>query len=108
MSTTTPARVGAFTVLAGVTETTAAKSLTLTRAPYLILKNIGTNPCFVNSGDSTVSVVYPTTTTGQNGSLIAVGELCTYSKNNDADTHLAVICGAGLSTTLAIQSADNL
>lgn len=108
MSTEAPARVGGFTVLAAVTATTQAKSLVLTNSRHLILKNLGTNAAFVNSGPSTETVVYPTTTTGQNGSIIAPGEICTYSKNNSADTHLACICDTGLTTTLSVQSSDGI
>jgi hypothetical protein len=108
MSTEAPARVGGFTVLAAVTDTTQAKSLVVTTARHLILKNLGTNACFVNSGAATDTIDYPTTTTGQNGALIAPGEMCTYSKNNDSDPALCCICDTGLTTTLSIQSVDGI
>jgi len=108
MSARTPMTVGYPTVVAAATAVSAAKALTNSLTQFIILKNAGSNAVFVNSGNSTTTVVFPTTTTGQNGAVILPGEISTYAKNNAADTHLATICDAGLTTTLYIQTGEGV
>jgi hypothetical protein len=106
MSCETIAKLGGFTVVATCAVTTAAKDLGTTNARNLIIYNSDTtNPAFVNSGSSAVTVTYPTTGAGQNGAIIAPGQTFTYMKNNASDTHLGIICAAG-TPTLFIQSAN--
>lgn len=100
------AKVGGFTVVATCAVTSAAKALGTTNARNIIIYNSdATNPAFVNSGSSSITVTFPTTGTGQNGAIIQPGQTFTYMKNNAADTHLGIICAAG-TPTLYIQSAD--
>ncbi len=108
MSAQTPMSIGFPTVVAAVTSTTAAKAFGNTNTQFVIIYNGGSNPAFVNSGDSTITIVFPTTITGRNGSIIAPGSIVTYMKNNSKDTHLAVICDTGLMTTLYIQTGEGV
>lgn len=108
MSALTPMKIGSRTVVAASTATSAAKALEQTNVMNLILYNGGTNPVFVNSGNSTVSVVFPTAGAGQYGTIIPPGIVATYKKNNSADTHLATICDTALTTTLYIQSGEGV
>ena len=106
MSTLQPMQIGSPTVVAAVTATSSTKTLGDTRSEYLIIYNAGSNPAFVNSGGTTVSVTFPTTSTGQRGVICPPGALVTYRKNNANDTTIAAICDTGLTTTLYIQSGD--
>jgi hypothetical protein len=99
-------KIGAFTVVAAATDATAAKALGQSLVPYVLLYNAGSNPVAVNSGDSTITVTFPTTGTGQNCSVIAPGAIIPYEKNNPKDTHMATICATGLTTTLYIQTGE--
>jgi len=106
MTSQPPAKLGGFTDVVTCSTSSAAKALGITNSINLIIYNSDTtNPAFVNSGNSAVTVTYPTTGTGQVGSIIQPGQTFTYSKNNAKDTHLAVICAAG-TPTLFIQSAN--
>lgn len=100
------AKIGGFTVVAAVTATTQAKALGTNNAMNVIIYNSGTNAAFVNSGKGDIAVAYPTTGTGQYGAVIQPAATFTYEKNNASDTHLAVICDTGLTTTLNIQSVN--
>lgn len=108
MSAHRPMSLGSPTVVAAVTATTAAKAFGNTNAEFVNIWNPGSNDAFVNSGNSTISIIFPTTGAGQNGTIIPGGFVTTYKKNNSSDTHLATICGAGLTTTLYIQSGEGL
>lgn len=107
MSAQTPMQIGAFTAVAAVTSATAAKALGQTTVQYLNIYNSGAVDAFVNSGSSTISIVFPTTGTGQNGTIIPAGMMATYRKNSPSDTHLATICASG-TTTLYIQSGEGV
>lgn len=101
-------KLGGKTDIAAVTATSAAKALSQTNSLYVIVENVGDNAVFINSGDSAVSVTFPTTSTGQNGAYISPvkGAQIVYKKNSPTDTHIAVICDTGLTSTLVIQAAE--
>lgn len=106
MTTEPIAKLGGFTDVVACSTSSQAKALGITNSLNLIIYNSDTtNPAFVNSGSSTVSVTFPTAGAGQYGAIIQPGQTFTYMKNNAKDTHLAVICAAG-TPTLYIQSAN--
>ncbi len=107
MSNERVSKVGGFTVSVTCSSVSStAKALGTANARSLIIYNSDTtNPAFVNSGSSAITVTFPTTSVGQNGAIIQPGQTFTYMKNNASDTHLGVICAAG-TPTLYIQSAD--
>lgn len=112
MSNESTMAIGKPTIIVSVTATSSAYSLTNPRERFAILKNLGPNPCFVNSvQSSTNTATYPATGSGgtatsQLGSLIMVGESATYEKNNTNEGFLACVCAAGLTTLLAIQTGQ--
>lgn len=108
MSAYTPMKLGFPTVVAAVTDTTSQKTFGNSGVQFVNIWNSGTNPAFVNSGPTGITVVFPTTGAGQAGTIIPPGFTVTYTKNNPADTTLAVICGTGFTTTLYVQSGEGV
>lgn len=99
-----PMPINAPSVILSATATTARVALTGGNNNFLVLKNIGSNPVFVVAGDSAVTATYPTAGTfTDGGTLLAAGEICTYSKDSKAQTHIAYICDTSLTSTLVVQ-----
>jgi len=66
--------------------------------PQVVVSNSGNNPVYIEFGNATVNAVAPTTAGVLGSQLIPPGAVYTLG-NNDA-THFAVICDAGLTTTV--------
>lgn len=107
MSGLIPAEVGSYTDVVTAISTTAAKALTDDSSPNLIIKNLGAVPVFVNSGDSNITVTYPTTGASQQGKTIPPGAVETYKKNRLTDTHVAAITASG-SADIHISSTNGI
>lgn len=107
MSNVTPMKLGFPTKALAGTQTTQNIALGTTNALYVIIHNAGTNPIFVNSGDSSITVTFPTGT-AQSGAIIGAGVTATYMKNNAKDTHIAYICGTSLTTTAYVQAGEGV
>lgn len=107
MSGYTPMKTGFPTIPLNGTATSQVAALGNTNASYVIIHNAGSNPIFVNSGTSTATIVFPSAAS-QNGAIIGAGTTATYMKNNPKDTHLAFICGSGLTTQAYAQSGEGI
>lgn len=66
--------------------------------------NSGTNEAFVAFGGSDVTVTAQGTITASNdgGSCVPGGAVLAFTANLPAETHVAAICGSGLTTTLRL------
>lgn len=107
MSALTPMKLGFPTLVIAATATAAATALANTKVQFVNFYNAGSSPVAVNSGPSTITVVFPTGT-AQNCTIIPAGFMATFTKNNAADTHIATICAAGQTTTLYVQTGEGV
>ena len=73
----------------------------------VMVKNLGSNECFIAQGASTVTVVAggAATAASDGGFSVPAGEIATYSIPASA-THLAAICASGLTTLLRVSRGD--
>jgi len=108
MSSLSPGQIGAMTDVVTASTSSQAKALTVSNSQFLLIENADTtNGIFVNSGNSAITITFPTTSVGQNGSYIGPGKTLCYRKNNPSDTHLAYICSAGTPTAY-IQESEGI
>jgi len=99
------AKVGALTNRIAATATSGSKAIGV-QSKNIIFHNAGTSPVFVQTGVSGLTIVYPTTSTGQNGSIVMGGQSQNYKKNNPTDTTVYAICDTGLSTDLLFSAVE--
>lgn len=97
-----PMPLNAPSTTLSATATSARILLSSGSNNFVVLKNIGDNPVFLVAGDATVTATFPTAGTFTDGTILASGEITTYSKDY-LHSYVAYICAAGLSSTVVIQ-----
>ena len=106
MSINDIAKIGCRTERVAATATAATKAIP-PNSRNVLVHNAGTSPVFVQTGAATgVTHVYPTTGTGQSGSIVLGGQSQVYKKNNPTDSTFYAICDTGLSADILISLVD--
>lgn len=95
------AKVGCQTERMTVTASSSTKTLPESSRNILIHNN-GSNTVFVQTGAAGLTLVFPTTSTGQDGAIILAGQSQVYEKNNPTDNTLYAICDTALSSDIFI------
>lgn len=99
-----PMPCDAPSIIINVTETSQTFQMANSGANnFVVVKNIGTNPIFITLGNSAITSTYPTAGMWVDGTIIAVGEISTYSKDYLQDGYFSVICGSGLTSQIVVQ-----
>jgi len=98
--TDNPMKLGAQTTPSSVT--TASGSATIANGVFAIIYNAGPGLAFVNDASATATLVFPTGSTPQNGTIIPVGIPVSYMKNGSKNTVLNHISDS--TATIYIQS----
>lgn len=100
------AKVGCRTERVAATATVTAKTIPA-QSKNVIVNNAGSSPVFVTTGAATgITHVYPTTATGQNGSIVLSSQTQTFKKNNPTDNTIYLICDTGGTADVLISFVD--
>lgn len=105
MSNKDIAKIGGLTGRVAATATSAGKAIG-EQSNNIIITNNGPSAVFVQSGGVGLTIVFPTTSTSQNGSVILAGQTQNFKKNNPTDSTLYTICDTSGTADVYFSSVD--